>query len=384
MKASVMTCPKCGALLSPEDDVLTVTCGYCKTTVVVETGGASPGGAPPAGKPTALVVAAIGALVVVSLVLLPRGDPAPAPPPAAATTPAAAPPPEEPKPTPSSAPSTSAAPAADPAALADVVLEFGEKGEGPGQFDTARALTVDPDGNIYVAELQTGRIQRFDSSGKYLDTLGVQAGTHGSFISSIAATYDGHLWVSGSDDLFELALPEGKLVKTVHSQTPHLAYGAVAVDPKNNVYAQNFGASTWESINGSKPPRSDDVRKLDKNGNLLAAWKNVVSDFYFGGHITVDREGTVYLSERRRRIDVIDAKGKVKERINAPGDGGIAVDAKGRIFLGGSGRGIAVFEATGTKIGDIPMRDVEDIAIGQDGRLYTLASRSRVRVLTLR
>ncbi|MGH7296760.1 MAG: hypothetical protein ACRELB_17605, partial [Polyangiaceae bacterium] len=91
----------------------------------------------------------------------------------------------------------------------------------------------------------------------------------------------------------------------------------------------------------------------------------------------------VYLAERLRRIDVIDPKGKVKARINAPGDGGIAVDGKGRIFLG-SGSGIAVFEAGGAKIGDIPVRDVEDIAMGQDGRLYALASRSRIHVLTLR
>jgi DNA-directed RNA polymerase subunit RPC12/RpoP len=393
MKTSVVTCPKCGASLSPQPDERAVTCGYCETRVLVETGDASPAGAQPAGKSNpALVVAAAGVLVVlgvVGLVVLTRGAATPPPAPAATATVETASAPEPPKtaapPAPSapSASSASASPDASPPALADVTLEFGEKGTGPGQFEDARAITVDPGGLVYVAEYQSGRIQKFDSSGKYLDAIAMDAGKGGSIIPSIAATYDGHLWVSRSDDLVELALPEGKVVRTVRSQTPHLAYGAVAVDPTNAIYAQNFGATTWTSIDGHGPPRSDDVRKLDKNGVLLAAYRGIVSDFYFGGHIAVDREGTVYLAERLRRIDVIDPKGKVKARINAPGDGGIAVDGKGRIFLG-SGSRIAVFEAGGAKIGDIPVPDVEDIAMGQDGRLYALGSRSRVHVLTLR
>ncbi|HEY3820219.1 MAG TPA: hypothetical protein VGL81_23805 [Polyangiaceae bacterium] len=385
MKAIVVTCPKCGASLSPQPDERAVTCGYCQTRVLVETGDASPRGAQPAGKSNAaLIVAAIvvlASLGVVGLFVLTRSGAATPPPPAAALETASAPEPSKTAPPP--APSASAAPDAAPPALAEVTLEFGEKGTGPGQFEDARAITVDPAGLVYVAEYQSGRIQKFDSSGKYLDAIAIDAGKGGSIIPSIAATYDGHLWVTRSDDLVELALPEGKIVRTVHSQTPHLAYGAVAVDPTNAIYAQNFGATTWISVDGHGPPRSDDVRKLDKNGSLLAAYRDIVSDFYFGGHIAVDREGTVYLAERLRRIDVIDPKGKVKARINAPGDGGIAVDGKGRIFLG-SGGGIAVFEAGGAKIGNIPVRDVADIAMGQDGRLYALASRSRVHVLTLR
>ena len=397
MKTSVVTCPKCGASLSPGPDERAVTCGYCETRVLVETGNASPGGAQPAGKGNpALVVAAAGVLVVlgvVGLVVLTRGAPAPTPPaPAATGTVASASAPEPPKTAlatasaASTAPSVSAAsaaPDASPPALAEVTLEFGDKGTGPGQFEDARAITVDPAGLVYVAEYQSGRIQKFDSSGKYLDAIAIDAGKGGSIIPSIAATYDGHLWVSRSDDLIELALPEGKVVRTVRSQTPHLAYGAIAVDPTNAIYAQNFGASTWISIDGHEPPRSDDVRKLDKNGVLLAAYRGIVSDFYFGGHIAVDRQGTVYLAERLRRIDVIDPKGKVKARINAPGEGGIAVDGKGRIFLG-SGSRIAVFEAGGAKIGEIPVQDVDDLAMGQDGRLYALGSRSRIHVLTLR
>jgi hypothetical protein len=392
-KTSVVTCPKCGASLSPDDDVRTVTCGYCQTSVQVDPDLASRGGAAPArnGKPVmtlAIVSAVLLVGVAAAIVVLTRSGPTPAPAPSSgAATPAetASESTKTPRSSaPSPPPSAAAAPAPDPAALADVVLEFGEKGNGPGQFEDARAMTVAPNGDIFVAEYQSLRIQRFDSSGKYLDTLALVAGEHGSVIPSLAATSDGHLWVTRGDDLLELALPEGKVVKALRSQTPHLAYGGIAVGPADVVYVENLGATTFVSIDGHGPPRSEDIRKLDKNGNLLAAWKDIAGESSLSGHIAVARDGTVYLAERRRRVDVIDAKGKVKARINALGEGGIAVDEKGRIFLGGSGHGITVFEAGGAKIGEIVMRDVEDIAIGQDGRLYALASRSRIRALTLR
>jgi hypothetical protein len=395
MNASVITCPKCGASLSVENYARMVTCSYCNSSVVVESGQTTPGGAEPArGGGFARVGVAMGALMflgVAALVVLTRGQGgAPTPPSGSTTVPtsetASAPQPTATPlavPTASAQPTASAPSTADTPALADVVLDFGEKGTGPGKFEDARAITVDPSGDIYVAEYGSLRIQRFDSSGKYVDSLGIEAGKQGSAIPSIAATSDGHLWVSRSGDLLELALPEGKVVKTLENQTPHVAYGAVTVDAANTVYAENLGATTFVSVDGRGPPRSDDVRKLDKNGRLLAAWKDISSSS-FGDHIAVDGEGSVYLAERFRRIDVIDKKGNVKARINAAGEGGIAIDAKGRIFLGGSGHGIAVFEATGAKLGEIAMQGVDDIAIGHDGRLYTIASRNRVRVLTLR
>lgn len=400
MRTSALTCPRCGASLSPPHDERTVQCSYCGASVVVETSGDAPrGGAPVAGngKPAALVLAAIAAPAVVlgilALVVLTRSpvqSPAPTPPPepttatppvtATANAPATAP--ETPRTSPAPAPTASAAPTAEPNALADVTLEFGEKGNGPGQLDDARAIAVDPSGDIYVAEYGSLRIQRFDASGKFLAAIKVEAGKHGNAIPSIAATSDGHLWVSRMGELVELSLPDGKVVKTVPSQEPRLAYTGIAVDATNAIYAGNEGATTWVGTGGGGPPRLDALRKLDKNGRLLAGWKGVTIGPGFGDRVAVDHEGNMYLAERLRCIDVVDAHGKLKTRIDAHGDGGIAVDEKGRIFLG-TGRSIAVYDATGTKLGQIKSGDVDNLTMGRDGRLYTV-SRNRVRVLTLR
>jgi DNA-binding beta-propeller fold protein YncE len=41
------------------------------------------------------------------------------------------------------------------------VYGWGGTGNGPGQFDGPHQLTVDNEGNLYVAEVFNGRIQKF-------------------------------------------------------------------------------------------------------------------------------------------------------------------------------------------------------------------------------
>ncbi|MEW6651527.1 MAG: hypothetical protein AB1453_15230, partial [Chloroflexota bacterium] len=56
-----------------------------------------------------------------------------------------------------------------------VVLAFGKEGIGNGTFQDPRHIAVDADGNIYVANYQDGRIQRFDSQGKFLNLWTIQS-----------------------------------------------------------------------------------------------------------------------------------------------------------------------------------------------------------------
>lgn len=46
--------------------------------------------------------------------------------------------------------------------------EWGTAGTGPGQFHTPHGIAIDPNGKIYVADRENGRIQWFDRSGRYL------------------------------------------------------------------------------------------------------------------------------------------------------------------------------------------------------------------------
>ncbi|GEM_PF-7049883 len=52
------------------------------------------------------------------------------------------------------------------------LITFGGEGTGTGLFKNANEVTVDEQGNIFVAD-ETMRVQRFDSNGKYLDVFTV-------------------------------------------------------------------------------------------------------------------------------------------------------------------------------------------------------------------
>src|ERR1041385_8924102 len=49
----------------------------------------------------------------------------------------------------------------------EFIKSWGSKGTGPGQFGTARAIAVDAQGNVYVADSTNKRIQVFDNNGTF-------------------------------------------------------------------------------------------------------------------------------------------------------------------------------------------------------------------------
>ncbi len=52
------------------------------------------------------------------------------------------------------------------------VSEFGEMGTGPGRFRGPSGITVDPLGNLFVADTGNERVQKFDARGEYLVEVG--------------------------------------------------------------------------------------------------------------------------------------------------------------------------------------------------------------------
>ncbi len=53
-------------------------------------------------------------------------------------------------------------------ATGQYLFEWGTKGDKEGQFDIPHGITLDKNGNVYVADRENSRIQVFDPSGKFL------------------------------------------------------------------------------------------------------------------------------------------------------------------------------------------------------------------------
>lgn len=87
------------------------------------------------------------------------------------------------------------------------VNEWGAEGAGPGQFHVPHGIAVDKSGRVYVADRENGRVQWFDSKGKY---QGEWDHTGKTFCLKLTPT--GHLWI-GTQPLNVPNGAEGWLMK---------------------------------------------------------------------------------------------------------------------------------------------------------------------------
>lgn len=105
-------------------------------------------------------------------------------------------------------------------------LEEGENwlqaGSAAGEFDEPHGVTVDDRGNIFVADTNNHRVQKFNSSGEHVLTFGEEGDRAGQFLfpNDLRVSADGSVFVSdlnsrriqkfGEDGnfIFEILLPE--------------------------------------------------------------------------------------------------------------------------------------------------------------------------------
>ncbi|HEY0071029.1 MAG TPA: hypothetical protein VGE04_13765, partial [Chloroflexia bacterium] len=165
----------------------------------------------------------------------------------------------------------------------------------PNPLDSPSGLDVDREGNLYVVDAANHRIQKFDSSGKFLTMWGQQGREVGQF----EFTYD-H--------------PLGDLV-----------LGGVAVDAQNNVLVADLANAR--------------VQKFDASGQFLGQWGerggrlNGKLQLPYG--IDTDSAGNVYVTDFENFMGIkYDPDGKYITDLNPFGiPGFVAVDAQDNIYV---------------------------------------------------
>ena len=79
-----------------------------------------------------------------------------------------------------------------------LITEWGEVGDGPGQFNSPRGIDIDQAGNVYVADYYNSRVQKFTSGGGFVKEWGNIGSGDGQFIycGGIDIDIDGDVWVT--------------------------------------------------------------------------------------------------------------------------------------------------------------------------------------------
>lgn len=226
--------------------------------------------------------------------------------------------------------------------FATVLLNIGTEGVGPGMFNDARSIAVDGAGRIYVGEYTGGRIQVFDSAGKFVTQWNV--GDRKTLLRGLAADRKGTVYVvhGGSVELHGGETGE-KLGK--------LEYEKSSFD---DVTAAADGGLVTASHGGR-----DDIVTFDSNGKatrtIPAAISSASGDSELSMRVAVDGSGYIYaLGRFNEAVFKFGRDGKFLNRFGGSGDQpgqlrsaySIAVDGYGRVYVGDT-KGIQVFDANG-------------------------------------
>lgn len=243
-------------------------------------------------------------------------------------------------------------------------------------------LTVDRNGNIYVLDAGNTRIQKFDSNGKYLLTIGREGKGPGelSYPTSINTNSEGNIVVAdGNNSRFTVFSPDGKLVDTIRFERRIIDFRTL-MDGRivTKLYETMFSISGIEE----RDPSLMRVYDLDENLQFEMgspedfgdpATNGGANTFFFD----TDNKGRFYLSfQYLNRVDMYSSEGahllQVKRSLNYKiviektvvenfeGGGtwlrtgkknevssGIAIDHKGRIWVATLTRQIGENEKAG-------------------------------------
>ena len=225
---------------------------------------------------------------------------------------------------------------------ARVVFKFGSEGIGPGMFTDARSIALDGSGNIYVGEYSGGRVQVFDSSGKFLTQWTADTDMP---LRGMAADRKGTVYVA----------QRGKIMRfegTTGNKLNDLGYSAGTGFDDVTAAADGGVACVW-SIN------TDDIVRFNASGQPIRTIKNAISSASgrseLNMRVAIDGTGNIYalgtfnsavfkFSPDGRFINRFGGAGEQPGQFRAPY--AIAVDGRGRVYVSDI-KGVQMFDADG-------------------------------------
>lgn len=175
----------------------------------------------------------------------------------------------------------------------DFLIKWGSYGKEVGQFAYPRGIALDNLGYVYVADTLNHRVQKFTTGGVFVaqwSTIGT-VGDPGRLPSSLAVDSTGNVYIAGlmASQIRKYA-PDGTFI------TSWGTYGegdgqfnfprAVALDASQNVYVADTG--------------NHRIQKFTSSGAFVAKWGSsgtAAGQFYFPAGIALDSSGKIYVAD---------------------------------------------------------------------------------------
>ena len=264
-----------------------------------------------------------------------------------------------------------------PAHALEYITQWGSYGSGNGQFLDATALSVDTEGNVYVADTYNNRVQKFTSDGTYITQWGSQGTGSGQFNhpSAIAADAMGNVYVSDRGNLRIQKFTSNGVYRSQWRMDSDSYPGALATDTAGTVYvacpcdgfprilkftdagirvgdvfAAGFQTEPQAIAidaagNVFETDGATEILKFASNGILLTKWGSLGGgngQFNGIGGLAVDSKSDVYASDLSSdRIQKFTSDGTYVTQWGSLGSGdgqfsdprGIAVDLADNVYV---------------------------------------------------
>ena len=225
-----------------------------------------------------------------------------------------------------------------------IIATWGNSGTGSGQFSIPAAIALDSAGNVYVAEEGNNRVQKFNSIGGYISQWGTKGSGNGQFLtpSGIAVDSSGNVYVAESaNDRVQKFNSMGGYIS--QWGTSGSGYGqfihphGIAIDSSGNVYVTDYG--------------NDRVQKFNSNGEFISLLGTGTrgsgnGQFLMPFGVAIDPSGNIYTIEiGNQRVQRFDSGGHYVDQWGTRGSGsdqfedpmGIATDSFGNVYVTDSG-----------------------------------------------
>jgi len=255
-----------------------------------------------------------------------------------------------------------------------VILQFGGTGTGSGEFTDARHVSVDGDGNLYIAEYTGGRVQVFGPDGQYV-TQWTPESENDIYLTGFAVGRDGDVFLVYGSELFRHDGQTGEMLEQL-DHTDGWGFNDVAALPDGGL------AATWYK-------NRDDLIIFDEDGEVVSivqeAISGVTGDLEPSTKVAVNPDGEVFVAGSfAEAVFHFSAGGEFLNQFGGAGDeagqfraiGDLAIDRQGRIYVSDI-QGIQVFDAGGQFLETIDPPEVSYVygmAFDDDNRLYVVSN----------
>jgi streptogramin lyase len=114
------------------------------------------------------------------------------------------------------------------------ILEWGQEGTDPGQFDTPHSMAIDSQGYVYVSDMSNNRIQKFDNNGTFIIEWGIAGMGAGEFLHPHGMAVD------SNDDVY-VADAQLTDIQKFNKDGQFSKSEGLDVDPDGYVYVADTG-----------------------------------------------------------------------------------------------------------------------------------------------